>query len=236
MIRAEEASAFTLDLAALDRALARERPRLVYVCSPANPTGTLVDEEGLSALARDHAGVTFLLDQAFCALSERPESLARPFPDNVVCVRSMTKEHAIPGARVGYALCAAPLAAGLERARPPWSTSSIAQAAAIAGIDDGAFVAESCARALADRRRLVDRLRSAGLAPLPTSTLFFLLPVPDAARARAALLASARVLVRDCASFGLPGMIRVCARPRHEEERLVSALVQELRPCSPAPS
>jgi histidinol-phosphate aminotransferase len=227
--RAREEDRFAVDLDAVSDAITRERPRVVYLCSPANPTGVAIDVGAVDRLARDHEDVVIVFDQAFASLSEDPDALAHRFVSNVVAVRSLTKEHAIPGVRVGYAVGRADLVARVEAARPPWSTSAVAIAAAIAAIHDDPFVDESRGRVLADRRRLVDRLRAAGLAPLPTSTLFFLLPAPDAAAVRARLLARHRVLVRDCASFGLPHLIRVCARPAADDDRIVHALAMELR-------
>jgi histidinol-phosphate aminotransferase len=234
--RAEEETGFAVDLDALGATVAEERAAMVYLCSPANPTGVTVEPDAIDRFARAHSGVTVLFDQAFASLSESPSVLDRRFPPNVLCLRSMTKEHAIPGIRVGYAHCRPEVARRLERARPPWSTSSLAAAAAMAAIRDEAFIAESRSRVLADRRRLTERLRAAGLAPLPTTTLYFLLPVPDATVARERLLRRARVLVRDCTSFGLPRMVRVCARPPPDDDRLIAALTQELRECSPARS
>jgi histidinol-phosphate/aromatic aminotransferase/cobyric acid decarboxylase-like protein len=230
--RAREEDGFAVDLPAVGEAIRREGARLVYLCSPANPTGVVVDEREFAAFAGAHPEVLFLFDQAFASLSDRPEALKGALPANVVALRSMTKEHAIAGVRVGYALAAPGIAARLERGRPPWSTSALAQEAAIAAIREEPYVEACRQRILADRDRLRARLREVGLAPFPSATLYFLLPVADAGRARSALLRDARVLTRDCTSFGLPAMLRICARPARDEERLVAALARlhELHP------
>jgi histidinol-phosphate aminotransferase len=115
----------------------------------------------------------------------------------------------------------------VETARPPWTTSAFTQAAAIAAAGERAFVDESRARVLTDRVRIARALRGLGFDPLPSSTLFFLVPVGDAAATRRRMLARHRVLVRDCASFGLAGHVRVCARPPADDDRLVTAFLEE---------
>jgi histidinol-phosphate/aromatic aminotransferase/cobyric acid decarboxylase-like protein len=74
---------------------------------------------------------------------------------------------------------------------------------------------------------LAAKLGDLGFAAVPSSTIFFLVHVADGAAVRARLLATHRVLVRDCASFGLPGFVRVCAQPPEHEARLLAAFREE---------
>ncbi len=149
-------------------------------------------------------------------------------PENVVRLRSMTKEHAIPGLRAGYLLAAPELARAVESGRPAWSTSSVAQAAALAAIGSDEFVADSRRRLRRDRAETVADLVALGLAPYPSVAPYLSFPVPDAAGLRRRLLGH-RILVRDCASFGLSDTLRVAVRPAAERERLTAALKKELR-------
>ncbi|MGD0677829.1 MAG: histidinol-phosphate transaminase [Polyangiaceae bacterium] len=221
---------FCVDLDRVGDVAAREKAEIVYVCTPANPTGVALEAASLAAFAAAHPALLFVVDESFGPLSERFDDQQHVMPDNVVRVRSMTKEHALPGVRVGYLVARRPIAACVEAARPPWTTSAFAQAAAIAALGERAFVIESRMRALDDRRRLVARLRDIGYSPFRSSTLFFLVPVRDGASTRARLLARHRVLVRDCASFGLPGFVRICAQPPSREARLLEALRDEGQP------
>jgi histidinol-phosphate/aromatic aminotransferase/cobyric acid decarboxylase-like protein len=118
----------------------------------------------------------------------------------------------------------------LEAARPPWTTSSVAQAAGLAALAADDFVEQSRRRLLADRDELVLELRKLGLRPLASSACFFVVPVPDGAAMRARLLAR-KVVVRDCASFGMPGFIRLAARPKSDRDKLLGALGKELSRC-----
>jgi histidinol-phosphate/aromatic aminotransferase/cobyric acid decarboxylase-like protein len=168
-----------------------------------------------------------VLDQAFLSLSEHAADERRPVPPNVVRVRSLTKDHALAGIRLGYLLTDTALARRLEAARPPWTTSSVAQAAGVAALGANDFVETSRNKLLADRDELAVGLAKLGIRPVPSSACFFVFPIPDAAALRARLLRR-RIVVRDCSSFQLPGFIRLAARPRADRERLLGALREEL--------
>jgi histidinol-phosphate/aromatic aminotransferase/cobyric acid decarboxylase-like protein len=161
-------------------------------------------------------------------LSEHHREAFAPLPANVIRVRSLTKDHAIPGLRLGYLVAPAATAARLEASRPAWSTSAVAQAAGLAAVGEESFIAECRERLLDARRALAGAVAALGLPVVPSATGFFLASVGDAAGLRARLLRR-RVLVRDCASFGLPAYVRLAARPAADRERLLEALGEELR-------
>jgi histidinol-phosphate/aromatic aminotransferase/cobyric acid decarboxylase-like protein len=224
--RARPDDGFAVDLAAVGDRIRAAGADVAYLCAPGTPAGTAIPAGDVAALAAAHPATTFVLDQSFLSLSERfaDAGLAIDQPANVACVRSLTKDLAIPGVRIGYLVAAPALVARIERARPAWTTSAAAQAAAIAGCAAGAFVAASRARLLADRARLAAELAALGLAPAPSTTGFLAVRVGDARGVRARLLADHRILVRDCASFGLPDHIRLAARPAAEQARVIGAL------------
>ncbi len=150
-----------------------------------------------------------------------------PVPPNVVRVRSLTKDHAIPGLRLGYLVAPPAFSRRIEAGRPPWTTSAIAQAAGLAAVKDEAFIESSRERLLADRRALQAELTELGLQPVPSCTGFVVVPVPaasgDGQELRSRLLGR-RILVRNCASFGLPRHIRIAARPAADRAQLLAAL------------
>lgn len=222
--RADAQTGFTVDLAGVGKRVREAEAGVVYLCTPNSPTGAHVAAEEVRAFALEHPTCRVVLDQAFLSLSECFAESTIRFPDNVVCVRSMTKEHAIPGVRVGYVLASAELVSKVEASRPAWTTSAMAQAAALAACGEGRFVAESRTRMLADRDQLALGLRRLGLAPLGSVTAFVLVQVGDSAALRRTLLREHRILVRDCASFGLPGYVRMAARPSRDVQRLLRAL------------
>ncbi len=222
--RARTEDNFAIDLDALSRLIRQHSVRLVYLCSPNTPTGTSLSIDVLSPWAQQHPDTLLVLDQSFLSLSEDAADRGTPVPGHVLCVRSLTKDHAVPGVRAGYLVTTPRRAARIEAQRPAWSASAMAQAVAITAptLDD--FVAESRARLLDDRRALADDLAALGLQTFPSRTSFLLARVPDALVVRTALLLQHRILVRSCASFGLPDMVRFGARPAADRARLIEAL------------
>lgn len=212
-----------VDVDAVSDTLGRTRAGAAYLAAPTSPAGQPVPAAGVRRLARAHPRVLFVLDESFLSLSDRHADAEVPLPANVARVRSLTKAHAVPGLRIGYLLADAALVAALEAARPAWATSAPAQAGALAALTDDRFVAESRVRLAADRAALGAALARMGLEPSPSTAPYLVFRAGDAAALRRRLLARG-VLVRDCASFGLPGLVRVAARPEGDRARLLDAL------------
>jgi histidinol-phosphate/aromatic aminotransferase/cobyric acid decarboxylase-like protein len=205
------------------------------VCHPNNPTGRALTGSELHALVGDHPGTTFLVDQAFLSLSERDAEATQRLPPNALVVRSLTKDHALAGLRVAYALGHPELLARVAAQSAPWSVSSLALVAAAATTADSAqaHLADVRARWLGQRRELECLLTQAGIQHTPSLTVFSLLRVGDANRVRERLLRDEHILVRSAASFGLPHHVRV--RASEQNRRLVHALLAAKVPLISAP-
>ena len=227
--RATEQDRFALSLSELSRAVRRSNARGIYLCSPGTPAGSSVAAAEIAEFALEHRGLPIVLDQSFLLLSDRRGDLSVSLPPNAIRVRSLTKDHAIPGLRIGYLLSEQNIAARIEAGRPAWTVNAIAQAAALAALRERDFVDASWEKLRSHRDDLMTALRTIGLNPFPTSTFFFVVRVGDSAGLRLRLLKQ-HILVRDCASFGLPGFIRIAARPPEDCERLIAALRRELTP------
>lgn len=231
--RLDPAQDFALAPAALDATLRAHEPRLAYLCTPGNPTGKTIPVELLARLAGDHPQTTFLVDLSFSSLSEGHRDDVVHASERIVWLRSLTKDFALAGLRVGFAVAPPPIVARIESSRPPWSVNALAQAAACATTtaEAQAFVAESRARLLCDRAELELALRRFGLRTHASRTVYTLLdlgPERWASVLRERLFARHAVLVRDATSFGLPHHVRLCARPRAQLQRLLQALAREL--------
>jgi histidinol-phosphate aminotransferase len=223
-VRATEDASFRHEPGRLVDAVKETRARLVYLCAPNNPTGVAWPIGEIASLVRACPDALFVVDQSFLSLSDRHEDAAVGLPENAVLVRSLTKDHAIPGTRVGAAIASPALAIKLERLRPAWSTGAATQAAAVVAADEQDFVRESRARLLADRTALTAGLTDVGVRWIASSTVFVLVRVGDARTVRARLLERHGILVRDCSSFGLPHYIRIAVRGVADNTRLLSAL------------
>lgn len=198
--------------------------RALYLCSPNNPTGEYLPLARVRELALALADTFLVLDQSFVALSDHAEDARARLPDNVICVRSLTKEFACPGLRIGLCIAHPALIARIEAVRPTWHTSALALAALEVSAGQAAFVQASWRRLRADREALRSLLCERGLSPRLSDTSYQLVPLArEASAVRAELLAHG-VLVRDCASFGLPTHVRLAALPVAARAQLARAL------------
>jgi histidinol-phosphate/aromatic aminotransferase/cobyric acid decarboxylase-like protein len=141
----------------------------------------------------------------------------------VIRVRSLTKEFALAGLRIGLMIGERELIGKVEAMRPTWSTSAPAQAAIAEAARQSDFVALSYQKLRADRDKVTGALRAHGLRPLPSASIYQLVHVGDGAQFREQLLLRG-VLIRDCASFGLPAYVRIAARPAEDVHLLRAAL------------
>ncbi len=224
-IRAEEAAAFRWPVDAAAQRIREIRPRLVFLCNPNNPTGVYLDRSAVEEIRGALGGSgLLLLDDAYASLAERRwDPLPLLAGGGVAIVRSMTKDHALAGARLGYLVAEPPLVDSVRRLQPAWSVNGVAQAAGLAALDDGAHVAAAREVIRASKAYLCERLASMGLPVTPSATGFLLVRVGDAGGVRAGLLRRG-IAVRDCNSFGLPEHIRIAVRRRDECARLLGAL------------
>jgi len=224
----------SLDLDGLAGAVLRERPRVVWLCSPNNPTGDLLPGTGVRRLlgAVEAAGGLLVVDEAYrdLVLRGEPDDLTGLLEGGrLVLLRSMTKAHALAGLRLGYALAPPEAVRALEVARPPWSVSAPAQAAGVAALSPAAEEHLLRSRRLLARSAalLAEGLSRLGLRFAPGAANFFLVEVGSGRGVREALLRRG-LQVRDCASFGLPAHIRIAVRRPEENARLLAALGEVL--------
>ena len=163
-------------------ALLRTEARIVYVCSPNNPTGTCASRAMLEELVRHVAGVV-ILDEAYAEFAEASHLDLVTASDRVLATRTMSKAFGLAGLRVGYAIGAPALVAEVEKSRGPYKVSSVAEHAAVTALEqDRAWVTDHVREARASRERLGESLRKLGLEPLPSQANFVLVPVSGAPR------------------------------------------------------
>lgn len=213
--------------------LRRVAPPLVYLCNPNNPTGVYLGREEVRVLAGALTAGPLLLDEAYINFVAAPwRSLDLVESGRVVIVRSLTKDFALAGLRLGYLVAHPDVVRSVRRLQPAWSVSAAAQAAGTAALRDHDYLRRM--RALVDEAKtiLVDGLRRLALPLQEGDANFVLVEVGDAAAVRAALLRRGLV-VRDCTSFGLPSWIRIGVRRPEECRRLVEALARALAEARP---
>lgn len=220
---------FALDAGAIAAAVVQHRPRLVFLCTPNNPTGQALAREQVRSVADAcaAAGTLLVLDQAYDAFVRSPLGTpALAGHPAVLALRSLTKDHALAGVRIGVAVGPAEVIDAVERARPPWAASALAQAAAVAALSAAgeAHLAATLPRLREERARLETALVRLGIPVVPSETHFLLVGVGDAAAVSGRLLAEHGIRVRDCTSFGLAGHVRIAVRLPAENDALLMAV------------
>jgi threonine-phosphate decarboxylase len=196
------------------------------LCNPNNPTGVYLTRAEVERVV-DGLGGALVLDVAYDAFVEDPWDADQLHRDGlpVVVIHSLTKLHAIPGLRLGYVTGAPELIARLGAAQPSWSVGAPAIAAGLAAVELDAERRLATGEARRALEVLRDALEQSGVSCAPSRANFLLAEVGDGAAVRSELIAEAGIVVRDCASFGLPGWIRVAAPSPAEIERVSRALV-----------
>lgn len=202
----------------------KHRPKGIFLCNPNNPTGQYLTKEEVNQIISYAQDSLVLLDEAYIAFTENAwSSLDLLNHDNLLILRSMTKDYALAGLRLGYAIAAEPIVSALKRVRPPWNVSATAQEAGILALKADGYIKECGIKIQEAKNFLLEELTRLGLSPLPSSTNFFLVEVGNGAKFRQALLKRG-ILARDCASFGLPNYIRLAPRTMPECHRLIAAI------------
>ena len=200
--------------------------RALFVCHPNNPTGQYRAQAEIERLLDEQPHRLLVLDEAYATfVDQRWRSEALLAHGNLVVLRSMTKDHAVPGLRLGYLLASAEVADAVERVRPPWSVNAGALRAGLAALEPEAEAHVQRARGLVaqSRRMLTDGLTRLRFEVQPSQANFVLVRVGDGASFRRALLRHG-VVVRDCASFGLPANVRIACRLPAECQRLIEII------------
>ncbi|NNL65632.1 MAG: histidinol-phosphate transaminase [Myxococcales bacterium] len=202
------------------------RTKVVMLCNPNNPTGTTFGAEAFDDFVRRLPGdVVLAVDEVYFEYARRDD-----FPDTTawiarrpgtIALRSLSKIYGLAGLRVGYGITDPEFAGYLERVRHPFNLNLLAQAAAVAALDDDEHLERSRQLALDGIAYLTRELGSMGIEVVPSEANFVL--VRAGADVYEPLLREG-VIVRPMAGFGLAEYVRVTVGLPEENERLVKAL------------
>jgi histidinol-phosphate aminotransferase len=208
-----------------------DRTRLVFVCNPNNPTGTMVGTNEVAALvARLPAHVIAVFDEAYYEYVQ-----SRDFPDslgyvkqnqNVVVLRTFSKVYGLAGLRIGYGLTTREIADYLNRVRPPFNANSLAQRAALAALGDEEHVARSRRLNRTEMARVRDGLAALGLRPVPSEANFLYFDAGRDGREVFEALLRKGVIVRHIQGT----MVRVTIGLPEENQQFLQALTTVLKP------
>jgi histidinol-phosphate aminotransferase len=226
------ARAYGHDLRAMRQAITPET-RIVFVANPNNPTGTLAAREEIVELVNLMPPHTLLvMDEAYLEFLADPVDLlglilggAVP---NLLLMRTFSKIYGLAGLRVGYGIGHPELITALEKIRQPFNLNALAQAAALAALDDTAHLQATRRNNAEGLRQFEKELRRLGVEFVPSHANFLLARVGDGARVFQELQRLG-VIVRPMAGYRLPEWIRISVGTLAENERCLAALKQVLK-------
>ncbi|MHA6759231.1 histidinol-phosphate transaminase [Streptacidiphilus sp. PAMC 29251] len=216
---------FTIDLDAALAAIAEQRPDVLFVCSPNNPTGTAVPRETVLALYEAAQAVkptVVIVDEAYIEFSHQPSLLplteGRPL---LVVTRTMSKAFGAAGLRLGYLAADPAVVDAVQLVRLPYHLSSVTQATALAGLEFTDTLLGYVERLKAERDRIVVELRAMGLEVTDSDANFVQFGRFENAHAVWQSILDRGVLVRD---NGVPGRLRVTAGTPAENDAFLDAV------------
>jgi threonine-phosphate decarboxylase len=212
--------------------LSGEKHQLVWICNPNNPCGTVLQASEIAAKAASTPGTVFVIDEAYSWFSPMADSLAETALqlDNMLVIKSLTKQYAIPGLRLGYAIGSKKLISKLMEIKMPWSVNS-------AAINAGLFIAQNSQlwgnKCPAEYQILSAGLQKnlasiEGITVLPSSCNYFLCQTNNKTATELSdyLLSRYRILIRIASNFrGLgAGHFRIAAQNDEKNKLLIKAM------------
>lgn len=222
---------FGHDLPAMLQAIT-PRTRILFVANPNNPTGTIASAAEILRLVRAvPSHVLLVMDEAYVEfLDDAPDLLAVIRSGecaNLILMRTFSKIYGLAGLRIGYGVAHPTLIAALEKIRQPFNTNLLAQAAALAALDDAEHMARTRTNNAAGLRQYEQACRELKLPFVPSFANFILVKVGDGARVFTELQKRG-VITRPMAGYQLPEWIRISIGTPAENARCLAALREVL--------
>jgi histidinol-phosphate aminotransferase len=223
---------FAFDLEAMAAAIT-PKTAVIYLANPNNPTGSaFTANEFADLLEKVPDGVLVVLDEAYIhyavSVGLRDSMEAYRKRKNLLILRTFSKVYGLAGLRIGYAIGRPGLLEAMNKFRTPFNTSGVAQAAALAALDDGEHVSRCIATNASERKRMIAAFETMGFAPVASESNFVFMNVGPGAKKLCDDLLHLGVIVRPLGWMGFPEAIRVSVGTSEENSKLFSALGQLL--------
>ncbi len=221
---------FAFDLKAMAKAIT-PKTAAIYLANPNNPTGSAFGgEEFGEFLAAVPNGVLVVLDEAYIhyavSMGLRDSVEAYRKRKNLLILRTFSKVYGLAGLRIGYAIGRPELVAAMNKLRTPFNTSGVAQAAALAALDDKEHVARCIETNAVERKRLTEGLAKLGYQPVASEANFVFITVGPEAKALSEELLHLGVIVRPLGWMGFPEAMRISVGTAEENEKCLAAMAQ----------
>lgn len=221
------------DLAALEAAIAA-CPRVVFLSSPWNPVGPGLDRAALQRLiAAVRPGTLFVLDEAYFEYADAslPDGIETLRDSGIayVVLRTFSKAYGLAGLRVGYAVCSDPeIARVIASAKTPFNVNGAAQLAAVAALEDDAWMKASVARIRSERDRVALALAAMGLNAAPSQTNFLFFDTGRDSSIVAAALLQDGIIVKPWREAGYTTWLRATIGKPADNDRLIASLKKQV--------
>ncbi len=218
---------FQLDVSAILAAISAAT-KLIFICSPNNPTGNLMSRRSILEIARQFKGIV-VVDEAYMDFAAEPSMIGElsSFP-NLVILQTFSKAWGMAGVRVGLAFAGSEIIELMNRVKPPYNVSGVAQQAVIDALDNESTILEWITTAKDERGRLENSLIALDLVRnvYPSDANFLLVKVKEATEIYRYLI-DEKIVVRDRSSVELcDECLRITVGTKEENRRLVLALSQ----------
>jgi histidinol-phosphate aminotransferase len=216
---------FQQDLGRMLRAIT-PKTRLIFIPNPNNPTGTLIAQRDIETfMLRVPEQIIVVFDEAYFEFLDDPPDTLRFIREgrNVIVLRTFSKIHGLAGLRIGYAIARTDIVEVLHRTRQPFNVNSIAQAGALAALEDDAHLRETKRVIDEGRAYLQQQLATLNIPFVPAVANFIMANVGDGCAVFEKLL-NRKIIVRPLKGYGLPEWVRISVGTMEENRKLIAAL------------
>jgi histidinol-phosphate aminotransferase len=202
------------------------KTRLIFIANPNNPTGTLLGQDEIDRfIERVPPHIVVIFDEAYYEYLDNPPDTLRfvRAGRNVAVLRTFSKIQGLASLRIGYGIARPELIQVLHKTRQPFNVSGLAQAAALAGLDDGEHRRATKRMTDEGRAYLQREFAAMDLRFVPSVANFVLVNVGDGPKIFRALL-ERRVIVRALKGYNLPQWVRISVGTMEQNRRCIAAL------------
>ena len=221
--------AFKYDLSQMKKAVT-PKTKLVFIANPDNPTGTYITKKELDEFLNGlPEKMIVFLDEAYFefanySFKDYPNGLDYIKNPRKILARTFSKVYGLSGLRIGYGVSNPEIISYMERVREPFNINILAQAAALAALDDKAFLKKTIAHVEMEREFLYSAFRKIGLEYIRSATNFIIVNVGKDCKVVFNDLLKEGVIVRDMKAWGMDTFIRVTVGTKAENRKFITAL------------
>ena len=210
--------------------LQKEKPDIIFLCNPNNPTGITMHRELLEGILRSCAesGIFMVVDECFLDFVKEPEKHTLKEYPNLFLLKAFTKRYAIPGVRLGYGFCSdSKVLERMEAVTQPWNVSTVAQQAGLAALKETEYVEKGRLLIFRESVWMKEKMAQLGLKVYPSETNYIFFHGPADLFERCV---PKGILIRDCSNYpGLEkGYFRVAVKLHEQNEKLIQVLNEVL--------